>query len=99
MRTADTSFSCSRDAGEAVCDKLVEEAAWRQIGNLPVEKSSYVRCSYTGRQEGHRAVDDDAVPVDVLLRLTSVHYGLERQKHLRFPFISTAPQHIITRGS
>ena len=99
MRTADTSFSCSRDAGEAVCDKLVEEAAWRQIGNLPVEKSSYVRCSYTGRQEGHRAVDDDAVPVDVLLRLTSVHYGLERKKYHSFPFMSTPSQHNTTRDS
>lgn len=52
------------DAGEGVCDDLVEEAAGRQVGHLLVEEGGDVGGGGGGGQEGRGALDDDAVPTD-----------------------------------
>lgn len=76
MRTNDTAFTSSRDASKAVCDQLVQEAAGGKCGNLFVEEGCDVCGCNVGGEKRHGAVDDDAVPVDVLLRLACVHYRL-----------------------
>ena len=77
------------NTSKAVRHHLVQQATWRQRWNLLVEERGDVGGRDRRGQEGHGAVDDDAVPVDVLFRLTGVHYGLQKRDFRRFQIYDT----------
>lgn len=69
--------ACGRQARQAVCHSLVQQARWWQARHLLVEKGGNVARRGGGRQQGQAARDGGLVPLDEQQNLLGIDARLQ----------------------